>query len=147
MMTTKQKLLKLADFLEHEVKNLWFNLETWSSIGFTEKECGTTACAAGWATVCFPRSGLSLVPNEYHDDSLEIIFKRTRTTAELDYFRGQYAVEAFFDIDSGTAKYLFDPGRYPLRQRCKKSVIRRLREIANNGRVIDDDKTKITEAG
>ncbi len=87
------------------------------------------------------------MPDKYNDECLEIIFKRTRTTAELDYFRGQYAVEAFFDIDSGTAKYLFDPGRYPLRQQGKKSVIRRLREIANNGRVIDDDKTKITEAG
>ncbi len=130
-MTTKQKLLKLADFLEHKVKRGWFDLETWGTHGFPEKECGTTACAAGWATVCFPRSGLSLVPssNGYYGQTLDICFKRTQSSPRI---RGIKAVEKFFEIDADTAEYLFDPEEYPAR-RGKKSVIRRLREIANGG--------------
>ena len=130
-MTTKQKLLKLADFLEHKVKSRWFNLGSWSTPGFPEKKCGTTACAGGWATVCFPKSGLSLVSDEFNDEALEISYKGV---LNMD------AVEVFFGINEDTAEYLFAPDRYPSRRRGKKSVIRRLREVANNGGRVDEAK-------
>ena len=60
-MTTKEKLLKLAKFLEEEVQDPWFDLDKWATKGFTEKQCGSTACAVGWATACFPDSGLHLI--------------------------------------------------------------------------------------
>ena len=49
-MTTKEKLLKLAKFLEEYVKDDWFNLDTWSTEGFQKEQCGSVACALGWAS-------------------------------------------------------------------------------------------------
>ena len=103
-MTTKAKLLKLADFLEQKVKDSWFDLGTWGDKGFPKKECGATACAAGWATVCFPRSGLTLLPNSYVE-GLEIAYRRGDSGR---YTRGFAAVMAFFEIDREAAEHLFD---------------------------------------
>ena len=126
-MTTKQKLLKLADFLEHKVKDHWFGMREWGTIGFTEKKCGTTACAAGWATVCFPESGLYLYEDTYRgsdgsEDGLGISY------TGLKHFE---AVKAFFETDEETTNYLFNPVAYPINRRGRRSVIRRLRTTAN----------------
>ena len=125
-MTTQQKLLKLADFLENEVKDSWFALSSWATKGFTKKECGTTACAAGWATVCFPKSGLRLQPigdvvglNESHESQ------------EMTIMGGPPAVRKFFGIDIDTYRHLFDQDSYPAGRDGRKNVVKRLREVAN----------------
>ena len=64
-MNVKQarNLLKLADFLENQVPAKRFDMGDWASGPdlSTAPECGTSACALGWATVAFPRV-LKLVP-------------------------------------------------------------------------------------
>ncbi len=136
-MTTKQKLRKLADFLDNEVKDAWFDLGYWAKKGFLEKQCGTTACAAGWATVCFPKSGLTLCPRSaYHPRSEELVVSYGRA-------RGIVAVMEFFGFNGETARYLFLPSEYPHHRRGRRSVAKRLREVANrkdvNVREWDDD--------
>lgn len=122
-MTTKQKqkLLKLADFLEHKVKSHWFNLDTWADAGFREKKCGTTACAMGWATVCFPRS-LTL-----SHDTNAVVYRRPnrRDVSGFD------ASMEFFGISDYDAFRLFDPISYPENRQGRMSVVRRLRAFAN----------------
>ena len=137
-MTAKKKLLKLADFLEHKVKSSWFDMDAWGTPGFTRKECGSVACAAGWATVCFPRSGLTLLPCDVlhndglfvdfrHDVELVIAYKRDHKRT----LRGFATCRAFFEIDAETAGHLFDSSEYPARRQGRMSVVRRLRTVAN----------------
>ena len=123
-MTTKKKLLKLADFLEFKVKNRWFDLEYWADREFPEKKCGTAACAAGWATVCFPRSGLTLLPSVRFagGGDLEVAYET---------LRGFDACMAFFKINRDEAEHLFDPDEYSEGRRGRMSVVRRLRTVAN----------------
>lgn len=130
--TTKRKLLKLADFLKTKVQSKWFNLDYWATAGFAEKECGTTACAVGWATVCFPRSGLRLVDDDGDDDGWadDIDIKYTYRGEE---FEGIDAAGKFFGIDDSTASYLFLPESYPEKRRGRKSVINRIREVVERG--------------
>ncbi len=120
-MRTTQKLLKLADFLEHKVKSRQFDLATWGTAGFLEKECGSAACAAGWATVCFQGSGLTLVDN--YADHCDIVYRRGRKT-----FEGFEACMNFFEIDRELAEHLFDPDEYTRPGRM--DVVRRLRAVA-----------------
>lgn len=127
-MTGKQKLRKLADFLERKVKDSWFSLEVWGNDGFVERKCGTTACAAGWATVCFPRSGLSL-------RNSEICYKRKRRRKLVN----MDAVQSFFDLDRKTASFVFLPLSYSESRGGRRSVARRLRQVANNEIEIPDD--------
>lgn len=119
-MTSSAKLVKLADFLEHQVKPSWFDLETWCSPGFKKRECGSTACALGWATVCFPRSGLHWTTEK--QIALHV-------NDDHDYFNFSAAMK-FFDLDEDTAQYLFQPDRYPFRRGGRLAVVRRLRRVA-----------------
>src|ERR1700761_6458139 len=48
-MSPKDRLLKLADFLEHSVPQARFNM-TFFADGDLAHDCGTAGCAAGWAT-------------------------------------------------------------------------------------------------
>ncbi len=116
-MATKEKLLKLARFLIEEVKPEWFDLSNWADKGFSQKKCGTTACAAGWATVCFPRSGLKL---------------RSGSLGSLEYRDelGFAAAMAFFGITRDEAYYLFDPVSYESPHNKRRNVAKRLREVA-----------------
>ncbi len=121
-MTTKEKLLELARFLVEEVKPQWFDLSNWADKGFSQKKCGTTACAMGWATVCFPKSGLKLKLEDEWGDDLLLVYKE---------HYGFEAAAAFFGLISlNEAYYLFDPGGYNLRSNKKSNVAKRLREIA-----------------
>lgn len=60
-----ERLTKLADFLESSVPDDKFNLEKWST-GLDLNECGTAACACGWATQLFSNEGFVLAPEKYH---------------------------------------------------------------------------------
>ncbi len=141
-MSTKEKLLALADFLENQVKDHWFDLRYWATTGFTEQECGTTACAAGWATVCFPDSGLSLT---HHMAGINITMKYV-SNGRTDF--GSGAVQQFFGIGDELASHLFYHHHYRYGQQNKSShlfyhhhyrygqqnkrhVVERLREVAN----------------
>ena len=123
-MTTKQKLFKLADFLEHEVEDSWFDMDWWAAEGFPEKKCGTTACAAGWATVCFPDSGLYLEGAE----ELGIRYKYENGRV----ISGMEAAAVFFGINITIAEYMFNPSRYLDSNSSRRAVIKRLREVANS---------------
>ncbi len=117
----KERLTILSDFLQNEVKPRWFHLASWATEGFIERKCGTTACAAGWATVAFPRQGLKLaLVGKAH----ELSYKDNM---------GFHAAAAFFDIDYLTAIYLFAFSAYLPERRSKSYVIRRIREVVKTG--------------
>lgn len=48
---SNRRLMVLVEFLRHKVKPERFDYTRWASRGFGPRKCGTTACAAGWATV------------------------------------------------------------------------------------------------
>ena len=114
----KSRLLTLADFLENEVKDDWFSLGTWASPGFTEHQCGSTACAAGWATACFPDSGFTLVP--IHPD------KDMGSVPQYEEEEGSDAAAAFFEITDPECVALF------YKDGDKRDVIERLRKFARS---------------
>jgi hypothetical protein len=47
------RLRELAEFMYHKVPEEHFNMATWGRGAFADLECGSAACALGWATVCF----------------------------------------------------------------------------------------------
>jgi len=113
----KRKLTKLANFLETKVKPKWFDLNSWAERGFQQKECGTTACAVGWATVAFKGEGLTL---GIYDN---IMYEGSE---------GFEAAAKFFDVDESSASYLFDPEEYPLTRQSRVWVIRRIRQVVKS---------------
>ena len=119
--TAKERLTILADFLENKVKPNYFDLGHWATPGFTEQKCGTTACAAGWATVAFPGQGLKLVPRSL---DMRILYKE---------YTNLVAVACFFDIDMTTGTYLFLNLYYPPGRNQKKHVVARIRAIVKTG--------------
>ncbi len=122
----KNRLTKLADFLAKKVKPGWFNLSSWATRGFLEKECGTTACAAGWATVAFPNQGLEL-RKRYSDRSILDLTFLPRTGRRItDPFQ---AAAVFFDIPEPVAQYIFCPSDYDFEKRTKRYVIARIRRV------------------
>lgn len=124
--STKKKLLKLADFLAKKVKPSWFDIYSFASKGFTEKKCGTTACACGWATVCFPRSGLQLV-----DDTCDDAYAFLSYKGEEDFV----AAAKFFGITIDQSVFLFQPS-YDENSDSKKGTINRIRKfVKNNGEI------------
>lgn len=94
--THKRRLLRLAKLLD-TVPRERFSMSGWSNGPITKKRpCGTTACAAGWATTIpeFRMEGLRLYRLFDHQD----LFYRQRTADE--------AAELFFG--PGTFVALFD---------------------------------------
>ena len=125
---TRRKFRKLATFLETKVKPGWFDLNLWATGGFPEKECGSTACACGWATVCFPKSGLSF-RDKCDGIVLEICWKPKKKGKT---YSGGDAIGRFFDIDNISVQRLFSPTHYSGGGQ-KETVIKRLREAARTG--------------
>ena len=129
--TTRTKLTKLADYLAMRVKSDWFNLAEWATDGFQERECGSTACALGWATQCFSRLTLDTGPDRAwaREPTVGVKF-----VSEGRNFYNMDAAEKFFNIDEETAELLFMPFRY-LKENCttKGEVIRRLRRLVKTG--------------
>lgn len=99
----KERLLRLADFLEKEVPQQRFDMRyiftnDVYSLEDLQHKCGTAACAMGWACVVpeFERDGLS--------------FKRGYYAGRVHY--GEYtdfsAISEFFDISSEHSRHLFE---------------------------------------
>lgn len=121
----KAKLLKLADFLE-VVPIKKFEMKEFRTGAYCDKDnCFTTACACGWATVCFPRSGLK--PCDYRN----IVY----TNKAKETFYGWYAVEQFFGLNEQQAYHLFREESYPefqnKRKVTPKMVAKRIRKFVN----------------
>ncbi len=117
----RQRLRKLADFLETEVKRGWFDLGTFATHGFTKKECGSTACALGWTPSAFPRSGTKLARV-----AGVFIFKFRSLT-------GFTAGAKFYDIGLGDSLDLFSPSFYPQGKTGKAAVVRKIRAFLKEG--------------
>jgi hypothetical protein len=121
----KQRALKLAEFLETKVKRSWFYMGDWATFGWKEKKCGTTACAMGWATVAFPRSGLSLTDeNEEEGEFSEIAY----TNKHGDEFFGDDAIRQFFKCNDRDFIELFYPMGYEEQNPTPKRVAKRIRQ-------------------
>lgn len=88
----KERLKTLADFLENLVENgNKFDMGTW----FRENECGTTACALGWATKIpeFKDAGLGVDP--------------VCSWIEYEGLYNANAAMAFFGLDGSETRSLF----------------------------------------
>jgi hypothetical protein len=120
----KERLLKLADFLER-VDPSNFNWNFWASKQCVAKaaahgdpqrpRCGTTACALGWAGMMPEFQALGLVTDPKSDDvSLNGVFGAGR------------AAETFFGLDNYQTSAIFggafggsEPSRNPKYVACK----------------------------
>jgi len=133
--TTKRAdkmLTKLADFLENDIKDNVFDLGVFwydeddddggSLVGDGGYNCGTTACACGWAAVSPKFRGLTATgaASIYHEKSDTYEF-----TAAGNYF----------NITTEQALYLFDPNYYSYHRRGRKSVVNRIRKFIEDGGV------------
>lgn len=74
--------------------------EKCENFDLTDWNCGTSACAVGWACLdpVFIQQGL--------------VFDSLRITPEFMGNDGWYAVKAFFGIEFDQGRHLFDIGRY-----------------------------------
>lgn len=110
----KERLLRLADFLEKEVPAAHFDMTTWVAglmtsgpDGFKKLgECGTTACAFGWATQIpeFADAGLELCGGE-------VILRRPDMDKRKPAW-GDGAAEEFFSLDGPGVDHLFHSSGY-----------------------------------
>jgi len=136
-MTGQQKqtfidLNRWADFLE-DVPSGNFDMNSWKegynslNINKMDGECGTTACAGGWATVIpqFKRRGLHLEREGQSDEKLIVAFE----DANRCHYTHMLAISEFFNIEDDDADWICDPVRYPPSFR-KQHVISRIRKIA-----------------
>lgn len=97
----KERLLRLADFLEKEVPEKKFNMKTFfsdnvNSLYDLQHKCGTTACALGW--MCVIPEFRALGWNRNVRNGLPA----------LGNLRGFDAANHFFDISIGTSRHFFD---------------------------------------
>jgi hypothetical protein len=96
----KQRLLKLADFLDQlPTPEKQFDLACWANGPLSLNDCGSAGCALGWATVRFRRQGFVL----------------TGVYSKLPEYQGNgwyHAAVAFFDITYEEAEFLFCPNYY-----------------------------------
>ena len=126
----KQRLLKLADFLESLPRGR-FDLSIIAKYGDNgntpaEKGCGTAACAIGWTPVVFPRACTYTPALCGYERELSVVSKET---GSIDF---NFA-EEFFGLNAAESNYLFMPDSYPESRRGKKSVAGRIRKfVAGN---------------
>jgi hypothetical protein len=115
-----ERLLRLAAFLD-ALPRRSFNLMNWYQ---ESEDCGTVACAVGWACTLpeFRRAGLTLDASGFRG------MQRGRPR-----YRGWFgfkAAEKFFGLDSAAAERLFSPEVYPNGSRTRpQTVARRIREL------------------
>lgn len=112
---TANDLNKLADFLETQILDDGFNLGLWYR---QAPECGTVACACGWATTIpeFAERGLKL-------EKLSNFEKVVVLRDAGGYHSGFNAAMVFFGLERWQAKALFDPSGYPTPSMVRKSTV------------------------
>lgn len=102
--TQASRLLTLAWFLKTEVPEDEFKMSSFCGekrTGHMKHECGTTACALGWATAIWPET-FSLRPSALIDES--VLQVRGRYTSYYDA-----PIRGWFGIDKGEALDTFGP--------------------------------------
>ena len=116
----RKRLTKLRDFMRDGFNKTGrngklsykedFYLGHWAVPGFKEKECGTTACALGWATTIFPRSLRLSIPDHIDKDELcsDDIGVRHVQSGE----KGYDAAKEFFGISMVETDSIFNPSNY-----------------------------------
>ena len=103
------RLNRLSEILS-KVPEKSFDISKWTNQTSIENEvdCGTTACAVGWA--CFDKGfneeGLHYTLGENSYDGREFLEPTFKSK------KGWSAVEAFFGIESDIAFFLFDSDYY-----------------------------------
>lgn len=95
------RLEKLAEFLQ-TISRKQFNMENWY---IRKPDCGTVACAAGWAThiPSFRRAGFKLLREKY-------LLKGDEYTHFSPVYKnngGMDAVQTFFNLNDDDAWHLF----------------------------------------
>jgi hypothetical protein len=128
------KLLRLADFLETEVKDEWFNLKIFADEGFDIKTCGTTACAWGWASQVPEWQSVLTLKKSFSYHGLAVIYN------EKYNFE---AAQEFFNLNHQQCNFLFDPMYYSYTS--KEYVIDRLRKFVASGGSVDCDPDNTDE--
>lgn len=125
----KERLLILADFLSEKVPSEQFLLDVWVA---DDGECGTVACACGWAARIpeFAALGFRLHDREIVDG----VFDAWPAFGDKE---GWDAVEAFFDLIWEEAHYLFASHMYPCNARDTKDVVARIRKFYEEGKCSD----------
>lgn len=125
----KQRLLKLADFIEALPRGKFdLNIIAKENRDGEEpsvKTCGTAACAIGWTPVVFPRA-CAYTFSLFDNSELSV---QSKLSGKRDFV----FAEEFFGLDCKESSYLFDPESYPSGRRGKKSVAARIRKfVAGN---------------
>ncbi len=121
------RLTQLADFLETTVKPGWLNMKIWADDGFAEQKCGTTACAFGWATQCFPELEIN------RDEHGLVNEWGVRIVGTESY--GFDAAEEFFELSERDVMRLFCPDFYSRdEQTDAAAVIQRIRDLVSKHR-------------
>lgn len=126
----KQRLLKLADFLEALPRGK-FNLSIIANKNHDGEEpsvktCGTAACAIGWTPVVFPRA-CTYTYSLFGDENELSVQSKASNKVDFGF------AEEFFGINDDESSYLFHPESYPRGRRGKKSVTARIRKfVAGN---------------
>lgn len=103
----KERLLKLADFVEANAVDNTFNMTSYFSKNVRKPEdlqhnCGTTACLAGWGCLVpeFKQAG-------YHAELYEPARPDLGIIPVYGDFRMFEALKAFFDLKYSQSLYLF----------------------------------------
>lgn len=130
-----EKLKMMANFLDDLTigRDESFRLAgSWISIG----DCGTAACAIGWAVLKGKLPELTKSKMENWDD--EVSDHRTDYGIEMfiegDQFKGGWtAVRNVFGIKEEEAEFLFCADRYMSRNPSKELVARRIRDFVADG--------------
>jgi len=129
----RKRLRKLADFIETQVEDKWFNMRIIADQGFDLRECGTAACCLGWTPTCFPRSGIELVRvSEDRSYDGELMYE-----LEVRYkgMEGFAAGAAFYGLTMKETGYLFEPSEYPFKNETRaldrQTVVDRIRKFCN----------------
>ena len=133
----KNRLLKLAAFLDN-VPPERFDLSFWygrfldggshvNDYEYFKNNCGTAACAIGWACTIpsFRKAGLRINPNsDYGENYYTPVYKS---------YREFTAVNEFFGLEIQDSQHLFFDSSYPERFRTSpKTVADRIREFVSN---------------
>lgn len=113
----KNRLLKLADFLDKLPKNR-FDYCTWVGDDWEGKKdlsCGTTACALGWATTipAFRKLGLRMI--RYNSGAGGVCLKKQEHNIIDSYDDFVYSLAAgkkIFGLDDIEFEYIFVPADY-----------------------------------
>ncbi len=119
------KLTKWASALEEQVPKDRYRQKVWATEGFVENECGTTACAAGWAVVLFKDEGLRLGKSEETGSSL---------VPRFEDVSGGEAIGQFFGISYQEASYITNGGA----ETCPKAAAERIRRVRDGTAALCD---------